>query len=318
MRRNLYFAPEPSAHRVVQPSADYNQVLAPKVLSLRDNPEEVIRFISRLRSHFDRMQPVFVDLREVTRIEIDGIAILLSVLVRFKAKRIRINGSYPQDPGAKLALEKSKFFEMLSGKIREQRAYNLETGGSIATHAKLKVDSDLANELVKSASAFVWGRPRHCKGIYRTLQELMLNTHNHAEPGREGFRQWWLATKHIQSESKVAFSFIDYGVGIFESLRSAGHPLRAIIDFLKLDRDVDVLEAIFTTDLHKTSSGKYYRGKGLKGIFAAMQKGDFSSFVLISNRVMYDGRANEYRELENSLQGTFVYWELGPTNRSVE
>ena len=293
-------------------------VMAPEVLSLRQNPEPVIRFIATLRTHYERREAVFVDLREVTKIEIDGIAVLLSVLVKFKSAGVRFTGNYPADPAARLALEKSRFFEMLyHEKFRNQRSYNLETGGSISTHAKHQVDGPLAGKIVEAASRFIWGEPRRCRGVYRAIQELMLNTHNHAVPLKEGGRQWWLATKHVQSERRVAFSFIDYGVGIFESLRRATHPLRAVIDRLSLGDDTAVLKAIFEGRIQKTSSGDYFRGKGLRGIHAAMKQRDLSQFVLISNRVMFDGVADEFRLLEVSLQGTFVYWEIDSTNRSV-
>jgi hypothetical protein len=300
----------------------HKHVYAPDNFSFVDNPDGMCSFISSLAIHFDNKSPVYVDLADIDRIDYGAIAVLLSVMVRFKAMLIPFNGSFPNNINARKTLVESKFFEHLGRSFKDSDSYELGAS-TILTHAMKSVDSLLSEKIIKSASTTVWGTPRRCRGIYRTLIELMQNTNNHASPDTEGDKHWWLSVKHFRSEKRVAFSFVDYGVGVFNSLehKRAGSKffdvLPKILRLFKPKNKPDILKLIFQGELHKIASGKYYRGKGLPGIYNAYHNGNFGDFVMITNDVMYDSRTEEYRNLEIPFSGTFVYWVLDCTNRSL-
>jgi hypothetical protein len=300
------------------------RVVAPKTLSLIRDPEGTAAFVSQLKTLFDARRPVFVDLSGVKNIDYGGLTVMLSAIVRFRSKRIRFNGNYPQETIAKKLLVESDFFDLLlNGKFKDRDEYRLKGGSSILTHAKKKVDAELGAAIVAEAAKTVWSEPRRCPGVQRTLIELMQNTLNHAAPKGEGDRHWWVSVYHHAGRERVTFSFVDYGVGVFASLarKAKGHPLYGVLDSLvqrvKHGKNAEVLKLIFEGELHRTVTGKYYRGKGLPTIYGALQKGQFTNFTMVTNRVYFDSRRNEYRMLNNEFPGTFVSWELVPSCPSL-
>ena len=305
---------------------DYDRVIhAPRVLSLVNNAEETSQFIADLRSAFQKSKSVFVVLRDVEQIEYDGLTVLLSVMVRFKENGIDFNGDFPIDGAAKSVINESEFFKHLyKTNFRGASSYKLgKKNSSIHTHANKTVDSSLSASLVMTAAKTIWGEERRCPGVQRTIIELMQNTNNHASPEKEGERHWWLSIKHLQEVKKVNFSFVDYGVGVFESLKQkkSGNKFFGALEALRLrftpESNLDVLKLVFKGELHKTSSGKSYRGKGLPGMYEAFEKNALSRLVVVTNDVYFNSSENTSRRLTPPFHGTFVHWELAENNHSL-
>lgn len=311
-------------HHLQHQPIPITKVKAPDVLSFVRNPEEVSHFIAQLRECVEKRKPVWVILKNVIEIDYDGITVLLSVLVWFKSKRIDFNGDFPQDKTVRKTLEESKFFDhLLRGSFRDADSYDLTGKSSILTHAMKSVDSELGQRIIESASQTVWGEKRRCKGVQRTFIELMQNTNNHASLEREGDKHWWLSVKHIKEENRVAFSFVDYGVGVFYNLKNKRQDnkffgaLERLFERFRYGNNADVLKLIFNGELHKTATGKPFRGKGLPGVYQALSQNKLSNFAMITNNVFYNSNGEEYRLLRNEFQGTFIYWELTPNNSSL-
>ncbi|MFA6554609.1 MAG: STAS domain-containing protein [Candidatus Paceibacterota bacterium] len=311
-------------HQFQHNAIPFTKVKAPEILSLIRSPEEVAKFIAQLKDCFDTKKPVFVALSHVREIDYDGITVLLSVVVRFKSKRIQFNGDYPHDMHVRKTLEESGFFRhLLKSKFDDQDTYDLTSKSSIHTHAMRKVDSKLGEKIIESASKVVWGEKRRCPGVQRTLIELMQNTNNHASLESEEEKHWWVSVRHNQSDKRVEFSFVDYGVGVFYSLKNKRYDSKffGILDVLynrvRHGNNADVLKLIFEGELHRSATGKTYRGKGLPGIYEAFQRNKISNFAMITNDVYYNSREKEFRILKNEFQGTFVYWELTTQNDSL-
>jgi len=311
-------------HHLQHPPAPITKVKAPEILSFVRNPEEVCAFIALLKDCFNKHKPVWVMLKNVKEIDYDGITVLLSVMVRFKSKRIEFNGDFPIDKAVRKTLEDSKFFDHLKGTFRDENAYTLTDKNSILTHAMRTVDSELGEKLIESASQTVWGEKRRCPGVQRTFIELMQNTNNHASLEKEGDKHWWLCVKHIKEENRVAFSFVDYGVGVFYNLKNKRQDnkffgvLERLYERFRYGNNADVLKLIFLGELHKTASGKSFRGKGLPGVYEALKHNKLSNFAMITNNVYFHSNGDDYRVLQNEFQGTFVYWELTLDNTSLK
>lgn len=78
-----------------------------------------------------------------------------------------------------------------------------------------------------------------------------------------------------------------------------------------------MLKLIFLGELHKTASGKPFRGKGLPGVYDALKRNKLSNFSMITNNVFFHSNGDAYRILNNEFQGTFIYWELTLENSSL-
>ena len=295
------------------------EIKAPPILSFVRNHEDVSFFIAQLRRFEEKKRPVFVVLRGVKEIDYDGITVLLSAVVRFKSRRIFFNGDVPRDANARKMLFDSGFFDYINDTFKEEDHYELKAR-KIYTHAKKNVDSVLGMKIIENASKVVWGKQKRCPGVQRVFLELMQNTNNHASYEGTGEKHWWLSVKHIKEEKRVTFSFIDYGVGVFNSLKNKrpGEKFYGALDnliasYLKSifkNNDSGMLKAIFEGELHRTATGKTYRGKGLPGIYEAYKNNEISNLAMITNNVFYNSVRNEYAPLHVGFEGTFVYWEI--------
>lgn len=304
------------------PYKDYKKVHAPKNLSFIDNSIEVVQFIDTLKQQYDKNKKVFVVLKDVEQISYDAIVVLLSIMVKFKAKNIKFNGDFPADESAREILDESHFLKYLYQKFRDEDRYSLGQKSSIHTHAWKNVDSELGGELIRQASKTIWGEERRCQGVQRTLIELMLNTNNHADDAKKGEKHWWLSVHHDEEGQKVSFAFIDFGVGVFTSLnnkRSGSKffgALEKLKEKVKYGNNAELLKLILDGTLHRTATQKPYHGKGLPGINMAQERNQISNLNIITNNVHANVSNDSFKIIPKSFSGTFVYWEVNQNNVS--
>lgn len=303
---------------------DYERIKAPQNLSLIENCEETLKFIDRIRTCFNNKKKVFVVLKHIQNINHDAIVVLLANLVQFRAHKIDFNGDFPINKRARNIIEKSGFFSRLYDRFSVQDEYVLiSPNNSIYTHAQKTVNPELTDKLIQHASEAIWGNKRRCIGVQRVFLELMQNTNNHASIGAEGEKHWWVSVNHCEEERKVSFSFIDFGVGVFNSLKEkpSGSKFYGVLDKLakvfKSDNNADTLKAILNGELHRTATGKYFRGKGLPGIYDALKQNSMSNLFIITNDAFVDATNDLYKPLNNKLSGTFVYWEISEQNKNL-
>ena len=303
---------------------DYEKISSPTVFSLLDNPEEVIAFINKIEMAFNKRKKVYVLLDEIEKINNGAIIVLLSTMFQFRANKISFNGTFPKNKEAREKLEKSGFLSTLYGNVKNEEIYNIgNEGESIFTHAQKKVDAVLSDRLIQLASQSVWGENRRCIGVQRVFLELMQNTNNHAVLGKEGEKHWWVSITKDDKEKKVAFSFMDYGVGVFKSLENKDITSKFFGWFEKLksavgfETNAQVLKLILEGVLHRTVTKSYFRGKGLPGIFDALKNNHISNLHIITNDVFADVSNDTYYLLKNKINGTFVYWEINTNNKNL-
>lgn len=287
----------------------------------------MINFIARLEELRQQRRPVFVELQNVEQLEYDGLVVLLSVMVQFKSAKIRFNGDFPINAQARDILETSGFFKGLDIPLRESEGYRIGDGQGIVTHAHTSVESQLTARVIEHASKAIWGRPYRCQGAQRVFVELMQNTNNHASPEHRGGKHWWVSVCHRDDGKKVSIAFVDYGVGVFRSLRSKrqGEKFYGALEQMKANvgnlvdkmryNDAELLRGILRGEMHRTVSGKPFRGKGLPGIRAALERNAIANLHIITNTVSGDVGADKYELLDQNFEGTFLYWEL---NNSIE
>ncbi|MCK9335077.1 MAG: hypothetical protein M0Q99_07190 [Candidatus Cloacimonetes bacterium] len=296
-----------------------HSVTAPEICSMLNNTEEFCQFIGNLHYFYINNLPVFVNMKKVVEIDDDAILVLLSIMIEFKQKYIKYNGNYPVNKTAKSKFENSKFFHYLNSKHIVDEHYLLNSADNqIVTHANKDVNSDLATEVLDDATKFLWGTPRYSKGAYRTIIELMQNTNNHASLTNTGERHWWLSISKDSVTNSVSFAFIDYGIGIFQSLKhkKSTHWLKKQYEMLisEFHNNCDILRRMLSGEMTNTSTGEIYRGKGIPGIKEVLDRKGISSLHIITNDVYSDVGNDIYKKLQNKINGTFVYWELNKEN----
>lgn len=309
---------------------DYKKICAPSVFSIIENTEESLLFISKLEKCLENKQKVFVILTNVEQIADGAIVVLLSIMTKFKSQNIDFNGNFPTNQTVKKELIESGFFKELYRKnIQFDSKYEV-CNNKVLTHANKIVDPELSDRIITEVSSIIWKSERRCPGLQRVFIELMQNTNNHASYINKGEHHWWITVQVDKDKSKAYFSFIDYGVGIINSLTNdeKGKFYRVIPLIKRLflpENSSDILLLLLNGEIHKTSTifqktstGKYYRGKGLPCLFNACRDNKIANAVVITN----DAKVEYNKQLKSSLntvfKGTFIYWELNKNNINIE
>lgn len=302
------------------------RLVAPSNFSLLENTEEVISFINEVDTCYSKGRNLFIVMTDVERIAYGAIIVLLSKLIHFKAKKLYVNGNFPKNKEAKRILQESGFIEYLYKDFKYQDEYVFNK--KICTHANKIAEPALTAQIIVNASKELWGEERRCVGVQRVFLELMQNTNNHASKN-PGEKHWWTSFAHVKNEKedKICFSFIDYGIGIFTSLANKREGIFLGIwekiksKFGNID-NAKIMEMLLHGEIHNIAKNsknhKPYRGKGLPGIYGAMEKNDISNLQIISNDAYANVSKNQYFNLNNKLKGTYVYWELNINNNSMD
>jgi hypothetical protein len=300
--------------------AGFVRIKAPIDFSLINKPEKVIEFITKLKVQFDKGKKVFIEMEQVDNIDYSAIIILLSIMIRFKSERILFNGSFPNTTEVKKIFLASGFFKILDRKyITNRERYEFGDPNTIHTHGGKHVDDAISHAIMYKISPIIAGKLGVYKGLHRVLIELMQNSFNHAQPGKEGDKHWWLSVNMDEDKKIAKFSFVDYGVGVFESLNnkpavSRWYNWRTIMKLIDSETNANILRKILDGELHSTVTGEEFRGKGLPGIKETMDRNLISKLYIITNDVFTNVKENKYVTLNNNFQGTFVYWEIDQSN----
>lgn len=301
---------------------DYSKIKAPSNFSLTENTEESLRFIAKIEKCLEERIKVFVNLTDVESIAHGAIVVLLSIMTKFKYNHIDFNGNFPKNNKAKKALVDSGFFDELYKQNYSNKPSYAFCRNKVLTHAGKVVDSNLADKIISEISNLIWGKPRRCLGVQRVYLELMQNTNNHASFDSKGLHHWWTTVQYDETSKKAYFSFIDYGVGIVNRLRNDEHGkfyniIPRIRELFNPQNNAEMLHLLLKGEIHKTSSGKYYRGKGLPCLFKACEDNKICNVVVIANDAKVEYADNKSIKLDNSFSGTFIHWELNCENENI-
>lgn len=293
---------------------------APVNFSFLSNAEEVIALINKIKIALIDRKSVFVNMNSVENLDNGAIVALLSILIKFNSRGIKFNGSNPINNTCQKKLKESGFFEILFKGQDFNEHYSFEQENQIFKGTR-HYDADITEEIMKKASRTIWGEKRACKALHRIIVELQHNTINHAGNTRENEEYWWLLVNYNKAESTVSFAFVDYGLGIFDSLNGkrkgqwVGY-LKKIENILKFGTNDEIMNIILDGRFHLSVTKKPFRGKGLPGIRQEMSRNRIDKLHLISNDVYSDVEKNEHRLLKNKFKGTFLYWELNKNNEN--
>lgn len=294
--------------------------VAPRLMCFLRNPEGMGKFISELTDSLRQLRPVLVQMEDVDELELNAITVLLAVMVQFRSKGIKFSGTNPINTNARKTLNQSGFFDHLSGRFQANEPYDI-FGTSIHTHGKLLVDSEFSQGLIDRASTTIWGEERRCPGVQRVLIELMHNTVNHASGDGEGHKHYWISVQQLKDENRTVFCFVDFGVGIFESLSRRRLTAESFVEnvyrLFGFISNARILELILTGGIHRTVTDQYFRGKGLPGVYEALRKNQISNLSIITNDVYFTATSNTYKIMNTEFAGTFYSWELSQANPSL-
>ena len=301
---------------------DFRSVFAPVAMNFSDATDTVIDFVNIIIFHLERRKQIHVQLDYVRSFDHESLILLLCVMIEFKTQGIGFKASMPLNEQANEFVRQSIFYNYLFKDADVSHRYSFCTylnSGYLSqydTQGNKLVDPEASSLLIEKASKSIWGTPRVCPGIQRSLIEMMQNTNNHAHHSYKGHHRFWISVTHFEKENVVKFVFLDFGIGIFGSLNNipAGKRLsrwkEKIENRHSYDNNAQLLKLIMDGDIHKTVTGKPNRGKGLPGIKEAFDRQQIQKLKIVTNNVKASIYRDSYTALQNNLHGTIISWQI--------
>jgi hypothetical protein len=273
---------------------------APSNFSFIHNPEAYIEFLNRITEAAKR-KPVFIDISQITELTTDAIYTLLCKAsdANFTHRR-PIYCNRPKDQRLSEIWAESGFNKYLTSGFEEYAG----NAANIRNHWSNDVVADYSDKLIRFATQKILGAAKHCKGIQRTYVEVMSNTIQHAT----GKGTWWTAVFCDQSNAVACYTFVDSGIGIFQSAKMLAFRLREKLTNLLGYSNVDLLKDILGGK-SITATRQGYRGQGLFSIGKVAGRNQMKNLILISNDVYANITTKQFRILSAPYKGTFYYWE---------
>jgi hypothetical protein len=277
---------------------------APKEFSLINNTEEVLNYFKKARQYLQEGYPIRFDISQINSLTPDAIALQIARIKDHKFhNKSGISGNAPIDPELRKLFHQSGFYN------------HVQTNGTkpeikdtlIHKVTKNKVEPQLAKDACLIGLRHTFQSEEIFDPMFDVLIEIMQNTNNHAGETR-GEYDWWL---HIfnDPDTKVSkYTFLDLGVGIFNSLPAISFKNKLAKSF-GLTHNVDLVKPLFKGDI-KSRTARPERGRGIPQVFESSQDKGFGKFIMISNDVYVDLKSMQTKKLNNNFSGTLFYWEL--------
>ena len=284
---------------------------APNVLSLFDEPDDTITFLNSLRTMLSGQGArVFLDLSEVNRFTNDALLLLRAIMDSpVRALYNNVGGNLPRDPKVATEFKASGFFAGFAkppGDLPPAK-------GLMKKKSANTVHSEHAADLVDFALKHVNTTETCAMACYRNLVEVMTNTHNHAANQRSSKRmrhgrERWHASVYCRN-GIAYFSFVDLGVGILQSARVKRFLRKTAISISSQKRAV-LLKDVFEGKIGSATE-KPGRGRGLPKMKRDVDDGSLVDLKILTSDVAGSVASLDFTSVGPSLRGTAFRWQVG-------
>jgi len=280
-------------------------IKAPTNFSLINNTEETLAYFKAAHKKLKNKKRILFDISKITTLTTDAIAVQIA---KIKDPRFHFNtgilGNAPTDENLKKLFLQSGFYEYV--RTRNTKPTNNK---KLLIHeiTNNRVEPDKAKEAYLLGLRHTFKNEEIFEPLYNILIEIMQNTNNHAGSTR-GKYDWWLHVYNHPESAKTSYTFLDLGVGIFDSLPVQSFK-RDFLELLGLKSNLDLVPKLFAGEI-KSRTARPERGKGIPQVYECSQHKFFEKFILISNDIYANLKTNENRLIKNQFNGTLFYWEL--------
>jgi hypothetical protein len=281
------------------------QLIAPEDFSLINNSEATIEYFNLAHAQLKKNNRILFDISKIKTLTTDAIAVQIA---KIKDAKFHLNnniiGNEPDDENLKKLFVQSGFYDYVN-----TRGPKPTTDKNLLIHeiTNNKVEPDIAKTACLLGLKHTFKNEAIFEPLYDILIEVMQNTNNHAGTTR-GIYDWWLHVYTHPDSSKTSYTFLDLGVGIFESLPVQSFK-RDFLELLGLKSNLDLVPKLFAGEI-KSRTARPERGKGIPQVFECSQNKTFETFILISNDIYADLKTKNYRLIKTQFEGTLFYWEI--------
>lgn len=307
------------------------RILAPSVLSFKNNFEETVQFLTDFRAHTvgDKIRrTVHIDLVPVKEISVPVAIVLAAEFHRWsivRRIRLRVRDHEKWDSGVRSLFSELGVFDLLGVRgVRE------ELNDKHVTLTKLESGLNFDGRKIAQLQArfrdvlegFV-DRPM----VYDGLTEAAENAISHGYPPDfqpellSAGKRWWGASCLDLEDMRLRFFIFDQGAGIPFTLPSVGwyEQVRELLSNWGIGQN-DTLLLRAALQVARTRTGQTNRGLGLGRMIEVIENSETGHLRIISGRgeiVIHAGGRIEERALSTDIGGTLIEWNL-PTGTFTE
>ena len=288
----------------------YVELEVPKNFSFIDNTNEILEYFIKCKSLLHNKEKVQCDLSHITALSSDAIALLAACAndESFLGKRGRIRGNAPADPELLRLFIESGFYNHVKATKVLKSAHKSDTN-LFHQESNYQVQSDIAKNACILGTKHVFGSNKPFPDLYEMLIEAMSNTNNHASNNSNANQfKWWLYTYNAPN-GHTMYTFIDLGVGIFDSIPV--QLFKKIKKVIGLENNTDLVPDLLDGKIKSREKvDNKIRGKGIPQIAINSNSQYFTRAYIISNDVKINLKDKTAEALEYNFSGTMLFWEL--------
>lgn len=288
----------------------YKTIEVPENFSFIDNTNEILDYFINCKSLLHKKEKIQCDLSNVTNLSSDAIALLAACAndKSFLGTKGSIRGNAPTNPDLLKLFIESGFYNHVKSKKRLKNAHKRDTN-LFHQESNYQVQSDIAKKACILGTEHVFGCSEPFPSLYEMLIESMSNTNNHASDNIETNQfKWWLYTYNAPN-GHTMYTFIDLGVGIFDSIPV--QRFKKIKKAIGLEHNKDLVEDLLNGKIKSREKvDNKIRGKGIPQIAVNSTSQCFVRAYIISNDVKINLKDRTAEALEHNFFGTMLFWEL--------
>lgn len=289
---------------------DFSNYTAPKKFSFINNTHEVLKYFDEAERLFRRKIRLNLDISEIDELTPDAISLLVAKVndPHFHHGSGYIGGA-PRNPELQKLFTQSGFYDFVQSTVSNKKA---QGGNLLHRERHYKVVPQIAQRAALTGMRHTFGNDVPYEPLYDVLIECMSNTNNHASSKVSKKCNWWLYVYSDPSTKISSYSFLDLGVGIFESMIVRNY-IRNIMKGNLLWKNITFVDDLLSGKIQsRIEEDREIRGKGIPQIVEYSRLDTFKKFVIITNDVKIDLKTFEREQLDCDFKGTFLYWEIQP------
>ncbi len=292
----------------------YENFEAPKKFNFIDNTNEVLEYLECCKIAFKQKSKVNFNIESIEELTPDAINLLIASI---NDPRFTFNGSYignaPKDKKLKKLFTASGFYNFVSSSSSVKQNIDVKNN-LLHKETDYKVRPAIAKTICIKGLEHVANSDKPFEPLYEILIELMQNTNNHASANEEDKTKWWTYVYNDPETGNSIYSFLDLGVGIFDSIVVKNY-LQKQAQKIGLMHNVNYVKDLLDGKIQsRIEEDNEIRGKGIPQIVNNAQLDCFKRFYIVSNNVKIDVKKKIGIKLNSNFSGTFLYWELKKGN----
>lgn len=284
---------------------------SPTNFSLIQNTDEVLGYFELAKKYLNSNENVTLDISNVANLTPESVTLLVASINHEQfIKNGIVTGNAPSKPKLNKLFTESGFYDH----VRTNRRFKKDVNGLLHKETHQKVEPLVAKLAVLRGLKHVFATKKVDLGVmYDILIECMSNTNSHADLKREGTYYWWLYVYNDPEKNIAIYTFLDLGIGIFKSAAVQGF-LNKTRKAAGLYPHINIVDDLLAGNIKsRVKKDREIRGKGIPQIVTNAKSDYFRSFYIIANDVKINLKTGERQQLQHSLNGTMLYWELEAT-----